>query len=249
MRRAARGDRPAAGYRARRRPARRPAGAPDPRAAPPGRPRSRRCDQTCRDHGRCGARPPSTAPQRGPPARHGRAKTAQTRPRRAGNPQAPRPARHPGRAPIPARRQSRALQPRRSAHRQARRCAAATAAIVCDRLCMSAPSTIMTSSLSPRLKADTPADMACLGRCHAPIKSRRDVPDQRRATQRKPVRPNGRQRESESTRRQPEPPFEAGRHARIQTASLTGALAADPDPRAGDGFRARRFLASVRDRP
>jgi hypothetical protein len=31
--------------------------------------------------------------------------------------------------------------------------------------------------------------MACLGRCHAPIKSRRDVPDRRRATQRKQVRP------------------------------------------------------------
>src|SRR5215207_4299027 len=28
-----------------------------------------------------------------------------------------------------------------------------------------------------------PADMACLGRCHAPIKSRRDVPDRRRASQ------------------------------------------------------------------
>jgi hypothetical protein len=55
--------------------------------------------------------------------------------------------------------------------------------------------------------------MACLGRCHAPIKSRRDVPDRRRTTQRKPVRPNSRQRESESARRRPEPPFEAGRHA------------------------------------
>ena len=31
--------------------------------------------------------------------------------------------------------------------------------------------------------------MACWGRCHAPIKSRRAIPDRRRATQRKPVRP------------------------------------------------------------
>jgi hypothetical protein len=54
--------------------------------------------------------------------------------------------------------------------------------------------------------------MACLGRCHAPIKSRRDIPDRRRATQRKPVRPNSRQRESESTRRRSEPPLKAGRH-------------------------------------
>ena len=54
--------------------------------------------------------------------------------------------------------------------------------------------------------------MACLGRCHAPIKSRRDIPDRRRATQRKPARPTGRQRESESARRRSEPLREAGRH-------------------------------------
>src|SRR3954470_20653518 len=63
--------------------------------------------------------------------------------------------------------------------------------------------------------------MACWGRCHAPIKSRRDVPDQRRATQQKQVRPNRRQPQRESARRQPESPLAAGRHrAPIQTASL-----------------------------
>jgi hypothetical protein len=63
-----------------------------------------------------------------------------------------------------------------------------------------------------RPEADYPADMACWGRCHAPIKSRRDIPDRRRATQRKPVRPTGRQRESESARRRSEPLRETGRH-------------------------------------
>src|SRR4051812_22601806 len=46
-----------------------------------------------------------------------------------------------------------------------------------------------------------PADTACWGRCHAPMKSRRKIPDRRRATQRKVVRPNGRQPERESARR------------------------------------------------
>src|SRR4051812_6622208 len=70
-------------------------------------------------------------------------------------------------------------------------------------------------------EADSPADTACWGRYHAPIKSRRDVPDQRRATQQKQVRPNGRQPQRESARRQPESPLAAGRHrAPIQTASL-----------------------------
>ena len=42
---------------------------------------------------------------------------------------------------------------------------------------------------------------ACWGRCHAPMKLRRTIPDRRRATQRKVVRPNGRQPERESARR------------------------------------------------
>ena len=46
-----------------------------------------------------------------------------------------------------------------------------------------------------------PADTACSGRCHAPIKSRQGIHDRRRATQRKAVRPDGRQPERESARR------------------------------------------------
>ena len=91
--------------------------------------------------------------------------------------------------PLQRRGKAARRRPRPSARRAARRCAAATAAIVCERLCMSAPSTIMTSSLSPRLKADARRTWLAWGRCHAPIKSRRGIPDRRRATQRKPVRP------------------------------------------------------------
>ena len=92
--------------------------------------------------------------------------------------------------PNPTPRQSRASPTSTVCSPASSPVAAATAAIVCDRLCMSAPShDHQPRSLSPRPKADTPADMACWGRCHAPIKSRRDVPDRRRATQRKQVRP------------------------------------------------------------
>jgi hypothetical protein len=44
------------------------------------------------------------------------------------------------------------------------------------------------------------------------MKSRRTIPDRRRATQRKPVRPHGRQRDCESARRRSDPLSEAGRH-------------------------------------
>jgi hypothetical protein len=52
-----------------------------------------------------------------------------------------------------------------------------------------------------RPDAGRPADRACSGRCHAPIKSHRDIPDRRRATQQKEVRPTGRQPQRESARR------------------------------------------------
>ena len=66
---------------------------------------------------------------------------------------------------------------------------AATAAIVCERLWVSAPSTIIDLVHLHLDWVGRPADTACSGRCHAPIKSRRDIPDRRRATQRKAVRP------------------------------------------------------------
>ena len=139
---AVRGDRPAAGCRARRRPARRPATAPRLRVAPRGRPPARRSDRTCRGRGWRAARRPSTASRPGRRARRRRAGTARRRPRRDGSPPAPRPARRPGRAPNPAPRRSRARRPRWS-FAQHSPLFAPTAAIVCERLCMSAPSTIM----------------------------------------------------------------------------------------------------------
>ena len=52
-----------------------------------------------------------------------------------------------------------------------------------ERLWASAPSTIMTP-LTSTPTGGPPADTACCGRCHAPIKSRRTSLDRRRATQR-----------------------------------------------------------------
>ena len=100
--RAVRGDRPAAGCRARRRPARRPAADPGPRAAPRERRRARRYGRTCRARGCRGARRPSTASRREPRARRERAGTARTRPRRVGSPPAPTPALSPSCVPIPS---------------------------------------------------------------------------------------------------------------------------------------------------
>ena len=121
-----------------------PAARPGLRAAPLARPRARRCCRTCRarelprrDAGH------QLASRRAPPARRARSGTAPTSPRRAGSPPAPTPARRPGRAPIPQRRRSPSRRPGPSARRATRRCSPTTAAIVCERLCMSAPSTII----------------------------------------------------------------------------------------------------------
>jgi hypothetical protein len=74
----------------------------------------------------------------------------------------------------------------------------------------------------------TPADTACWGRCHAPIKSRRKIPDRRRATQRKVVSPTADSPHSESARRRSRSLHLASDDTGtpIQTASLPGALEA-----------------------
>jgi hypothetical protein len=46
---------------------------------------------------------------------------------------------------------------------------------VCERLWVSAPSTII-DFVHLHFAEWTPADTACLGRCHAPIKSRQSIP-------------------------------------------------------------------------
>ena len=64
--------------------------------------------------------------------------------------------------PVAAPRRTRGRRPRPSCSPSSSPVAAATAAIVCERLCMSAPSTIMPRPLSPRLKW-TPGGHGLLG--------------------------------------------------------------------------------------
>ena len=68
----------------------------------------------------------------------------QASPRRAGSPPAPTPARRRGRAPRPPAPRTRGRRPRPSCSPSSSPVAASTAATVCERLWVSAPSTIMT---------------------------------------------------------------------------------------------------------
>ena len=159
------------------------AGASRPsRSAARATPRSHRSDRTCRSRGRCGAPPalPQLCSRRGPRARHGRARSAQTPPetcRQSSSaqtrspPDAPRPHFH-------RRGKTRVCQPRRSAHRQQARPGARDdrSDRVRSLVHVRTEHDHDPRPLSPRRKVDTPADMACLGRCHAPIKSRRGCP-------------------------------------------------------------------------
>ena len=79
--------------------------------------------------------------------------------------------------------------------------AASTATIECELLCMSAPSTIINPSPFTSTESGHPADTACSGRCHAPIKSRRASPTgDERHNKSKSGHP-GRQPQRESARR------------------------------------------------
>ena len=130
----------------------------------------------CRDHDRRGAHRPSTWSRRGRHARRGRAGTARRHRRRGDSPPAPRPRS----SPRPLAQASAAANPRSPTWMVSSPTSspvlAATAARVCERLCMSAPSTIM--ALVPFLETQkrTPGGHGLLGRCHAPIKSRQDIP-------------------------------------------------------------------------
>ena len=75
-----------------------------------------------------------------------------------------------------------------------------TAAIVCERLWVSAPSTIIDSSTSTSIEW-TPGGHGLLGALPRSYQVTPNIPGRRRATQRKVVRPNGRQPERESARR------------------------------------------------
>jgi hypothetical protein len=71
---------------------------------------------------------------------------------------------------------------------------------VCERLWVSAPSTII-DLVHLHLDEWTSGGHGLLGALPRSMKSRRKIPDRRRATQPKVVRPNGRQPEKESARR------------------------------------------------
>ena len=221
---AARGDRPAAGCRARRRPAAPSATPRCPRAARPARPRARRSVGL--------AALAACAPRRSPSA------CVETRTTRS-----PRPIRNRSSAPETCRQSSSAqtrspssaarpdhqraepasADPRPSSRRAAAPVAASIAATVCERLCVSAPSTIIRpSSCSPRPTAGRPADRACWGRCHAPIKSRRASPTgDERHNKRKSGPPADSLKESQlAARPGPSPPRRTSPTTRIRTASL-----------------------------
>src|ERR671911_1815858 len=78
---------------------------------------------------------------------------------------------------------------------------ATTAAIVCERLCVSAPSTIIRPVLLFR-PSWTPGGHGLLGAVPRSYQVTPEIPDRRRATQQKEVRPDsGRQPQKESARR------------------------------------------------
>jgi hypothetical protein len=147
---------------ARPRPAPQSAAARTPRAARRARRRRRRSGRTCRARRRRGAHRPSAASRPELRARRGPAGTAQTPRRRAGSPPAPTPARCPGRAPTERRREP---------------AGADLHGLVAEQLTgrrgdrpdrVRALVHVRTEHdhglrpLSPRLRADDPADMACV---------------------------------------------------------------------------------------
>jgi hypothetical protein len=130
-----------------------------------------------------------------------RSETAQTSPRRAGSPPAPTPVRCRARAPTRQVRRSPWRQPGTVCSPISSPVAAETAAIVCERLWVSAPSTIIDLVHLHLGFSGPPADTACWGRCHAPIKSRRTSPTGDERHSERWSGPNGRQPERESARR------------------------------------------------
>src|SRR4051794_14818687 len=101
---------------------------------------------------------------------------------------------------------------------------APTPAIVCERLCVSAPSTIMTLVLlcDCRWTAGGHGLLRALPRSYQVTP---DIPDRRRATKQKEVRPAGRQPQRESARRRSGPSSQrrTSPTPRITTASLEAA--------------------------
>jgi hypothetical protein len=170
------------------------------RAVPrPPRPRAHRCGRTCRAHTRRSASRPSTRSRPRPRARRRAPRTAPSRPRHGGSPPAPTPARRPASAPTPAPLPKPRSPTPTVLSPSSPPVPAPTAAIVCEPFCASAPSTIIAPSPSPRLKADARRTTLAWGATTLLWGHTATSPTGKRATQRKPVRPQGRQRQKRVT--------------------------------------------------
>ena len=135
-------------------------------------------------------RSPSAASGPAPPARRARSETARRTPRRAGSPQAPTPARRRDRAPTAARHRTRERRPRPSSRRASRpspprRRRACASSCACPHRARSSPA----SPSSLRLKW-TAGGHGLLGAGPRSFQVTPDIPDRRRATQQKEVRPD-----------------------------------------------------------
>ena len=228
--RAARGDRPAAGRRAPGRPARAVGNVSSLAPARPARPRARRSGRTCRARGR--ASRAAISLRRDPD--HALAARDQEPLQRARDmpailqrpdPLAVQAARPDTRAPKPRARPGPSSRPAPG------RSPPSTAAIVCERLWVSAQHDHDPVLLSRR--GGHPADTACWGRCHAPIKSRRTSPTgDERHNKRKSGHPGRQpQRSQLAARSGPSPRRRTSPTRRIQTASLKAGSRTDLLPR------------------
>jgi hypothetical protein len=171
-----------------------------PRAARFGRRRARRCCPTCRARARGAARRPSAWSGHAGLVRRARPETAPRTPTHAGSPQAPTAGHRRGSAPRSTTPQSASRRPGRPARPAARRLP-----LTARRSCASAcgcPQRARSSTPSTFLSIDwTSGGHGLPGALPRSFQVTPDIPDRRRATKQKVVRPNGRQPQRESARR------------------------------------------------
>ena len=198
---AVRGDRPAAADRARARPGARPATSRALRATPPGRPRARRCCRTCRARAPRAATPAinvlCTRSTRSPRSIRNRSNEPETcrQSSIAHTRSSPRPRAHASSPAAPLAPDRTVCSPSSSPD------VADTAAIVCERLWVSAPSTIIalvhlhSTELDARRTRLARGDATLLS-SHAKASTTGDERHSERQSD-----PHGRQPERESARR------------------------------------------------
>ena len=131
-----------------------------------------------------------------------------------------------GREPRPALGQTPDRRPG-SSSRRAARCSCREAAMVCELLCTSAPSTIITWSPFTSTESGRPADKACLGAMPRSYQVTPGHPRSATSDTAKASQATGRQRESESARRRsgPSPRASDVTDAKSNSKRETGSLA------------------------